>query len=151
MADRRTETRRADLENAARLSRRLHLLYDSPIHVEPLAQVKLHRLDQHAGFKSLSCGDDVLQRPARSDVKASLGNDRTFVQAHRHEMRSDADDFHALLVSLTVGLRPRKTGQQRWVYVDDFIFVAPDKDRGESIHEPCMDKKENCDVDMHVE
>src|SRR5207249_5015804 len=61
MADRRTQTRRADLEKAVCLSRRLHLLYDSPIDVEPLSQVKVHGLDQHAGFEFLPGGHVVPQ------------------------------------------------------------------------------------------
>src|SRR5438876_12380247 len=103
MADRRTQTRRADLEKAVRLSRRLHLLYDPPIDVEPLSLVKFHGLDQHAGFEFLPGGDDVLQGPGLPDFKASLGDDMTFVQALRDVMRFDAAAFPALLLSLMLG------------------------------------------------
>src|SRR6266540_2827805 len=102
------------------------LLHDSPINVEPLSQIKLHSPEQHLRFQSLAGGDNLLERPIRSNVETALGDDGAFVEAHRYKMRSDADDFDPLLEGLTIGLRPRKTGQQRGVYVDDFVFVSPD-------------------------
>src|SRR2546422_9809261 len=87
-------------------------------------------------LQSLAGGDNLLEPPFRPNVETALGDDGAFVEAHRHKMRSDADDFDPLLVGLTIGLRPRKTRQQRGVYVDDFAFVTPDKVRRENLHEP---------------
>src|SRR5206468_3962459 len=68
VADRRDETRRADLEKASRLNRGLHLFYDSPMNVEPLCQVKLQGLEQHLCFQSLAGGHNLLETPIRPDV-----------------------------------------------------------------------------------
>ena len=66
-------------------------------------------------------------------------------------MCSHADDFDPLLVGLTIGLRPRKTGQQRGMYVDDLVFVTPDKVRRENLHEPREHDEINFVVVQHSE
>src|SRR5262249_4556048 len=106
-----------------------------------IVEIKLNRLKKGRGFKFLTRSDYFLETHLRTNMETVLCDDGAFVKIHRDEMRRDPDDFDALFVSLPISLRPRKTGQQRGVNVDDFVFVPPHEIRRQDLHEPCQHDK----------
>src|SRR6267154_1955895 len=108
----------------------------SPKDIKPFIKIKPHRPEECPGLQSLTCCDNLLEAHARTNREAVLSDDRTLVQVHRHEMGRNSNDFHALLVGLTVRLRAGKTRKQRGMDVDDLVFIAPDEVGREYLHEP---------------
>jgi hypothetical protein len=46
-----------------------NLLHHAPINIQPLAEIKFHGFDQHAGFELLAAGDEFLECHAGPDLK----------------------------------------------------------------------------------
>src|SRR5262245_23258933 len=88
-------------------------------------------------------GDDLLQSHTGSERETILRDDGPFVEVHGDEVGGDSNYFDALLVGLAIGLRSRKTWQQRGVNVDDLVFETPDEVGGENFHETGKDHKIN--------
>lgn len=122
----------------------LYLFHDAPEDVEAFGEVELDGFDQGFGFETLAFGDDLREGHAWGDVEAALGDDGAFVEVHVHKVRGDADDFDAVFVGLSVGLRAGETGEQGGVDVDDLILVTPSELRGEDLHE----SREHDEVDV---
>src|SRR5438445_9322540 len=98
----------------------LNFLNNTPIDVKTFAQIEFHRLDENLGFNFLPRSDDVFQIHIGSDIKATLGDDWTFIQMHGDEVCCDTDDFNTSFVSLAISLRSWETWKQGRLDIDDF-------------------------------
>src|SRR5262249_5851188 len=109
--------------------------------IEASVEVKADGFEQGGGFELLTFCDDFFQRHAGFNRKAVLRDDWSFIEVHGDEVSGNADNFDALLVGLSIGLRTGKTWQQGRMNVDDFVFVAPNEIRREDFHESGKDDK----------
>ena len=95
--------------------------------VEALGDVGADGVEDAFGFQRLPPLHDAAQRFVAADNERFLRDDRAFVEVGRDEMGGDADDLHAALIGLAVGIRAGEGGKERGMNVDDFIFPAPDE------------------------
>ena len=101
--------------------------HNAPVHIELTGEVEPDAIHQCSGLERLTGGHDLLERHAGFDAKTFLRDDWPLIPVHAHEVRRDTGNFHAVLVRLPIRLRPRKTGQQRRMNVDDLVFEPPNE------------------------
>ena len=103
--------------------------------IEALGDVGVDGAESAAGFEGLSPFDDAGERFVAADAEDFLRDDGAFVEVGGDEVGGDSDDFHAAFVSLTIGIGAGKSGKERGMDVDDFVFPAPDEVGREDFHE----------------
>ena len=105
------------------------------MHIELTGEVEPDAIHQCSGLERLAGGHDLLERHAGFDAKTFLRDDWPLIEVHAHEVRRDTGNFHAVLVRLPIRLRPRKTGQQRRMNVNDLVFEPTNEIGLQDFHE----------------
>ena len=81
------------------------------MHIELSGEIEPDGIHQRLSLERLAGGYDLLECHARFYTETFLHNDRPLVQVHAYKVCRDAGDFHTMLVSLPIRLRPGKTRQ----------------------------------------
>src|SRR4051812_45089984 len=76
------------------------------------------RARQHAAFDIAALAHEIFGRVGVTYTLDILFDDRTFIERRGHVMRGRANELHAALMRLMVGLRTFESRQKRMVDVD---------------------------------
>src|SRR4051794_38440411 len=85
---------------------------------DAVIEVVADRTRQHAALDVAALADEILRRVAMADALDVLVDDRTLVEVARDVMGGGADQLHAALMSLVIGLCTLETRQERVVDID---------------------------------
>jgi hypothetical protein len=99
----------------------------------------LHRTSQHVTLDICPLNRQLPRAHAMIHPHDILLDDRALVEIRGHEVRRRADDLHAPLVRLVVGLRALETREEGVVDVDDAAGHGGAERRREDLHVPRED------------
>ena len=93
---------------------------------DALLRVQRQRSHQYKPLEVASFSNEVLQRVAMRNSDDVLRDNRPLVQLFRHIVAGGADNFHAALISLTIGVAAYESGQKGMVNINDPVWVGVD-------------------------
>jgi len=96
---------------------------------------ELYGAAQDSFFDFGPCGAHAVYVVAVVNGFGVLDDDRSFIEVVGHEVGRSADDLHASIMRLLIGIGSDKGWQEGMVNVDEFTFKLGNKTRGEDSHE----------------